>query len=803
MELFFQDLRYGWRVLLKTPGVTAVAIAAIALGIGANTAIFSLVDAVLIRALPFRNSERLVVAGIQQPGDNAEYHPLGDADFLAWRDHQTSFEHIAAFDLDNFTLTGHGLPERIRGARVTSDFFSALEARLGRTFRLDEDRPNSEPTVVVSQSFWRTHLNSDPGAVGGSITLDGKPYTVVGVMPSGFYFPRRDRNDLWTVKTISIPRSRPPYYLTAFGRLKVGVTANQARAELTAIATQVTRQFPTSPFQVASMAPLKDFVIGSVRLPLLVLSGAVCLVLLIALVNVANLLLARATARQKEMAVRRALGAGCLRLIRQILTESVLLATIGGAAGLLLAKWSVETFVAFGPHYIPRISEVGVNVRALLFTIALSMMTGIMFGLVPAVSIYTSPLSETLKEGSRTSSPSTGQKTRRLLVVSEFALALVLVIGAGLLLRSFARLQQVNPGFDTRHLLTMQISLPEIRYAKESQLDHFWQQTLERVQQLPGVEAAGITMSLPPNLLWITNPFTLEAQGFDSARPLQLAEEMSISRDYFRALRIPLVAGRFFTEQDKDLHVIIINEEMAKHYFPGQDPIGKRLQTGDPAPTAPWETIIGVVGNVKYSGLDSPPTPQLYVPFNAADWIGWSHSMHLAIRTSGDPASLAPAVRKAVDTIDRDIPLANIATMDQLLEDSVAEQRFRTWLLGGFAAVALLLASVGIYAVMSYSVGLRTAEMGIRMALGARPHDILRLVLTQAAGLAAIGLVIGTFGALALTRTMSSLLFSVSAGDPLSFGTAAMILVLVALAASSVPARRATKINPVVALRYE
>jgi predicted permease len=806
VELFFQDLRYGWRMLMKTPGPTTVAIAAIALGIGANTAIFSLIDAVLIRTLPFGNSERLVVAGIQQPGDVAEYHPLGDADFLAWRDHQASFEQVAAFDLDNFSLTGHGLPQRIRGARVTSEFFSTLEvnAVLGRTFRSDEDRPSSEPIVVVSQSFWRTYLNSDSAAIGTSITLDGKLYRVVGVMPSRFHFPRRDDNYIWTVKTIAIPRSRPPYYLTAFGRLKPGVTTNQAQAELTEIASQVTRQFPTSPYQIATIVPLKDFMIGKVRLPLLVLSGAVCFVLLIALVNVANLLLARATARQKEMAVRRALGASRLRLIRQILTESLLLATIGGAAGLVLAKWSVETFVAFQPTYIPRISEVGINVRVLLFTIALSVMTGITFGLLPAVGAYASNLSDTLKEGSRTTSAGTGQRTRRWLVISEFALALMLVIGAGLLLRSFARLQHVNPGFDAGHLLTMHISLPETHYAKENQLQQFWLQTLERVQQLPGVKEAGISMSLPPNLLWITNPFTLEGQGFHSARPLQLAEEMSISRDYFKALKIPLIEGRFFTEKDGGAtRVVIINEDVAKHYFPRQDPIGKRLQTGDPDPTAPWDTIIGVVGNVKYSGLDSPPTPQLYVPFNAADWIGWSHSMYLAIRTSGDPASLAPAVRKAIDTIDRDIPLANIATMDQLLDDSVAEQRFRTWLLGGFAALALLLASIGIYAVMSYSVGLRTAEIGIRMALGARPQDVLRQVLSEAAGLAAIGLVIGTCGALALTRTMSSLLFSVSASDPMSFATAALVLILAALTASSVPCRRATKINPVIALRYE
>ena len=801
-----QDLRYGWRMLLKTPGVTAVAIVAMALGIGANTAIFSLIDSVLIRQLPYPNSERLVVAGIQQPGDEAQYHPFGDADFLAWHDRQTSFEHVAAFNLYNdISFAGKGLPEQVRGALVTAEFFSTLEANplLGRTFRPEDGRPGSDRVVVVSHNFWRTHLDADSNVVGSSIVLDGRPYTVVGVMPPGFYFPGRNRNDFWMVNRMGIPQARPPYYLTAFGRLKDGVTANKARAELEAIASQVTQQFPSSRYQSASVVPLKEFLVGNVRRPLLVLSGAVGLVLLIAMVNVANLLLARATVRQKEMAVRRALGASGLRLVRQMLTESILLAVIGGCAGLLLARWSVQAFVAFGPSYIPRLAEVGVDSRVLLFTAALSVLAGIMFGLVPALSNLGSSLSQTLKEGSRTST-GTGQRTHRLLVISEFALALMLVVGAGLLLRSFDRLQRVNPGFDTTHILTMHISLPYARYEKDSQVEQFWLQFLERVQELPGVQAAGITLSLPPNLLAITNPFTLESQGIDPSRPMQLAEEMCVSRDYFKALGIPLVRGRFFTDNDRaDSHTIIINEEVARRFFPQRDPIGKRLQTGDPDPAAPWETIIGVAGNVKYSGLDSLPTPQLYVPFNAAGWVSWSHSMYLAIRTSGDPVSLVPAVRGALGSFDSQIPLANVSTMEQLLDESVAEQRFRTWLLGGFAALALVLASIGIYAVISYSVGQRTGEFGVRIALGARPQDVFRLVLTQAARLAAIGLLAGMVGAFALTRTMSSLLFSIGASDPVSFGIACLILISVALLASFIPARRATKVNPVTALRYE
>jgi putative ABC transport system permease protein len=804
MQSLLQDLRYGFRMMLKAPGVTAVAIITVALGIGANTAVFTLIDAVLIRPLTFSEPERLVVIGIQQPGDNSQYPPLGDADFLAWRERQSTFENVAAFFIGNNSLTGHGLPERIRGARVTADFFSVLKAApsLGRTFRHDEGAPGATPVVVVSQSFWRTHLDSDPQAVGRSIMLDGKARIVVGVMPAGFHFPRPDRNDVWTIMTIATAKARPPFYLTAFGRLKPGVTASQAQAELTAIATQVTEQFPSSRYERTSVVPLKDYLVGNVRLPLLVVSGAVAFVLLIALVNVANLLLARATTRRKEMAVRQALGASRVRLTRQVLTESVLLATIGGAAGLLFAIWGVDTFVAFGPTYIPRLSEVGVNVRVMFFTATVSVLTGILFGLVPALTGFSSSLDETLKSGTRSSATAPGQKTRRLLVISEFALTLMLVVGAGLLLRSFDRLQRVNPGFDTSHLLTMNISLPRA-YSEGSQIERFWQQFLERVQQLPGVKGAATTLSLPPNRLLLTNPFTVEG-GFDPSRPMQAAEEMSISPDYFKTLGIPLIEGRFFTEHDKGAaHVIIINGELARRYYPGQDPIGKRLQTGDFDPKAPWETIVGVVGNVKYSGLDSAPAPQLYVPFNDAGWLDMAWSMNVVIRTAGDPASLVPAVRQALGGIDPDIPMANVATMDQLLDESVAEQRFRTWLLGGFAGLALLLAGIGVYAVISYSVSQRTGEFGVRMALGAQRHDVLRLVLGQAAQLAGIGLLIGIVGAFALTRTMSSLLFSVSASDPISFAIACVVLVAVALLASFIPASRATKVNPVVALRYE
>jgi putative ABC transport system permease protein len=807
MKTLVLDLRYGFRMLKKAPGVTGVAILVIALGIGANTAIFSVLDAVLIRPLPYAEPERLVVAGIQQPGDDAGSHPFGDADFLAWHDRQTSFESVAAVDpYHEFSLSGHGSPERLRGTRVTPDFFHTLRVAplLGRTFLADEGRPGAAPTVVVSEGFWRTHLDSDPHTAGRSITLDGTPFTIVGVMPAGFHFPRRDRNDVWTVKTFATPRGRPPYYLIALGRLKPGVTASQAQAELATVASQVTRQFPGSPYEAVSIAPLKDFIVRGVRTPLLVLWGALCLVLLIVLVNVANLLLSRAIARQREMAVRRALGAGRVRLVRQVLTESLLLATLGGGAGLLLAKWSIDALLAYGGAYIPRLYEVSVNARVLLFTAALSTLAGVLFGLVPALSGFNASLVETLKGGGRTPSARSDQRARKVLVVAEFALSLMLVVAAGLLLHSFARLQDVDPGFDARHLLTMNIALPEGGYPDDDRLEQFWLQLLERVQQLPGVEAAAITLSLPPNQLLITNPFTVETQGFDPLRPLQLAEEVSVSQDYFKTLGIPLRRGRFFTTRDKGgSHVVIINRTMAERYFRDRDPVGQRLQTGDPDPGAPWETIVGVVGDVKYSGLDSPPTPQIYVPFNATSWIGWSRVMHVAIRTTGDPDTVVSPVREAIAGLDRGLPLADVASMGQLLRESVAEQRFRTLFLTGFAGLALLLASLGMYAVMSHSVGRQSGEFGLRMALGARPQDIVRQVLTQTARLTAIGLSIGIAGALALARTMSSLLFSIGAGDPVVFIVACLILVSVAVLASVVPAARAGRLDPVVALRCE
>ncbi len=807
MDTVLHDVRYGFRMMLKSPAFTAVAVIAIALGIGANTAMFSVIDAVLLRPLPFPDPGRLVMVLLAQKGDTGKLGH-GDADFLAIRERQRSFEHVAAFSVSSnaFALTGMGNPEQLRGVWVTSDFFRTLDVapKMGRTFRTDEDRKGSQPVVVISENFWRSHLDSAADAIGRAITLNGTPYTIVGVMPANFRFPENQSIDVWPLKTFGTPRARPPYYLFVFGRLKHGIDARQAAADLSSISAQLTQQYPNSNFEESRTQPMKEFVVSRVQTALLVLVAAVGFVLLIAIVNVANLLLARSTARLKEMAIRRALGASRWRLVRQVLTESVMLAALGGIAGFLLADWAVQAFLSFEPGGIPRLHEVTINGRILLFTCAASLGAGLLFGVAPALQGPRLVLHDSLKEGGRTSAEGAGQRTRRALVISEFALALVLMIGAGLLIRSFLRLQQVNPGIRSDHLLTLRLNLPAANYRDPVKIAGFWDQLTQKVQALAGVESASVALSIPPNLGQLTNPFTVEGQPYDKTRPLQLADELSISPDYFRTLGVPLLRGRFFTDADKKTKgLILINETMAKRYFPGQDPVGKRLQTGDPDPTSPWATIIGVVGDVKYSGLDAQSMPQLYVLYTEGDWIYFSRSMYLIVRTSPEPLGVLPEVREAIGSLDRDIPLSEIATMEQLLDKSVIQERFRTWMLGSFAALALLLAAVGIYAVMSYAVGQRTHEIGVRMALGAKPGDVLAMVLGQATWIAAVGLGIGLVGAFVLTRAMRSLLFDISATDPISFAATSIVLISVALLACYVPARRATRVDPMIALRYE
>jgi putative ABC transport system permease protein len=529
--------------------------------------------------------------------------------------------------------------------------------------------------------------------------------------------------------------------------------------------------------------------------------------LLIAVVNVANLLLARAAVRQREVALRMALGASRKRVVCQLLTESTVLSLLGGVFGLLLAWFGIRAFLAFGPGEMPRLNEVGMDSGVLLFTFVVCVGSGILFGLAPALETSRPSLSDPLKDSNRASSSASAHRTHRALLVFEVALALVLMIGSGLLIRSFARLSDVNPGVQADHVITAALSLSN-KYANEPQITQFWKQFLEKVQSVPGVKATGITMSLPPNLLEITNPFTVEGQGYDRNRPMQLAEEMTVSPDYFRSLGIPLIKGRFFSPSDKvegekDPMIVIINQTMAKQYFAGRDPIGGRIQTGDPDPNAPWETVVGVVGDVKYSGLDSAPGPTLYVPFNENGWASWAREMHLVVRSSESASAIIPAVRAELASMDSTLPLAQIRTMDELLDESLVQQRFRTWLVSGFATLALLLSAMGVYALISYSVSQRTREIGVRIALGAQRSDVLGLMLKEGLQVLVFGLVLGLVGAFSATRIMRSLLYSTSATDALSFIGTSTTLIAVALLACYIPAHRATKVDPVVALRYE
>jgi putative ABC transport system permease protein len=810
LEVFMQDIRYGLRMLRKAPLFTAVAVTTIAIGIGANTAIFSLVDAILLRPLPYPESQRLIVGGTQQRGASG-MDLMGAADFLAWRDRQQSFEQVAVLDQagKSFALSGMGAPERIPGVRVSANFFSifGVAPLKGRGFQPGEDRPGTSGVVVISEQFWRDHLGSDPEVLNRALTLDGKLHTIVGVMPAGFRFPSRSPVDVWAIRTLNPPASRPPYGLVGLGRLKPGVSIRKAVAELNDIAAQVTAQYPSSPDLVGVMMPMKEWMVSDISTALLVLLGAIALVLLIVVVNVANLLLARATVRQREVAVRMALGASRKRVVRQLLTESAVLSLLGGVIGLFLAYIAVRAFLAFGPGQMPRLEEVGINSGVLLFTFVVCVGSGILFGLAPALETSRPSLIEPLKDANRSSSSASAYRTHRALLVFEVALALIVMIGSGLLVRSFVRLSDVNPGIQTDYVITAAISLPN-KYADPPQITQFWQQFLEKVQTLPGVKAAGITMSLPPNLLAITNPFTVEGQAYDRNHPLQLAEEMTVSPGYFRSLGIPLVKGRFFSPSDKvesikDPMIVIINETMAKQYFGSKDPIGFRIQTGDPDPNSPWETIVGVVGDVKYSGLDSGSGPTLYVPYNENGWAMWAREMYLVVRSSGSAPGIVPAIRTQLAGMDSTIPLAQIRTMDELLDESLVQQRFRTWLVTGFAALALLLSAIGIYGLISYSVSQRTREIGVRIALGAQRSNVLGLVLRDVLQVLAFGLLLGLVGALSATRIMRSLLYSTSATDPLSFAATSFTLIAVALLACYIPAHRATKVDPMVALRYE
>ena len=804
MDALMKDLRFALRLLGKNPGFTAIAALTLALGIGANTAIFSVVNGALLRPLPYPDSDRLSILTIDRR-DLGHRFTVSKADYLILKERMRSVESLAAFTPDRVNLGGQE-PERISAMWVTADFFSALGVPpiLGRSFRPDEDRPGSPLVAVISHSLWQRRLAGDAGAVGRTIVLNDKSCTVVGVMPPDFMALRK--TDIWPILQLDPPTRHSPFLYRLVGRLKPGVSPQQLGAELVAMHGEVLSAWPDPQKSDWAFAaePMKEFIVGDVRPALLMLMVAVGFVLLIAMANVANLLLSRAATREKEIAVRAALGASRWCLVRQLLTESLVLAALGGAFGLLLAQWGVDALPALEPGNLPRLNEIRIDRGVFAFTALASLLSGVLFGLAPALQISRTRLNESLKESGRTVTEARGrQRLRGLLVIAQMALALMLLVAAGLMVKSFARLKEVDTGFEPAGLLTAQLSLPETRYPKPPQKEAFYRQLAERLRSLPGVQAASVSNSVPPEWLDIVESIEIEGQPVPAGQNRPLAEELVVGTDYFQALAIPLVNGRPPAPQDNAdaPPVAWINETMARRYFPGGDALGKHFHAGGFGPEDPWITVAGVVGDAKHNGLRAEKAPTIYVPYEQYPF--WGGQMYLMVRAARDPLSLVAAVRREVQAMDSTLPLANVKTGDELMSLAFGRTRYQTTLIALFALLALLLAAVGIYGVISYSVAQRTHEIGVRMALGARPRDVIRLVVGQGVRLAALGLGLGLIGALALTWLMKSLLFGVSATDPLTFASIAILLAGVALVASYLPARRASGVDPMIALRCE
>jgi putative ABC transport system permease protein len=813
MDTLIQDIRFGLRMLLKSPGVSILATIALALGIGANTAIFSVVNAVLLRPLPFPDSDALmsVFETDQQRGINRGSYSYPN--FFDLRDQNKVFERLTCYHTGDFIMTGRGEPARLQGAVATADLFPLLGVApiLGRGFLPDEDKPGQTGRVVIlSEQLFRSRFNSDPGLLNQPITLDGQNYTVVGVMPSSFEFPiQNEPVDLWTTisgdatGTEPITSQRGAHFLKLIGRLKPGVGKEQAQADVVSIAKRLEQQYPdTNTHKGILIESTLVALVGDVRPALLILLGAVACVLLIACANVANLLLARAMGRYKEMAIRSALGANRARVIRQLLTESVLLALAGGAIGLVLAVWWSDLLVALGKDDIPRALHIAVDWRVLGFTFGLSVLTGVAFGLVPALHSSRSGLSETLKEGRGSGEGARRNYVRNALIVSELAIAVVLLTGAGLLIKSLWRLQNVNSGLQTKNVLTFNLALPEVRYKSEQQ-GVFFQDLRKRLEALPGVQSASSVAPLP--LSGDRFSISFEIEGRPVAKKDQPSGDLFIADvGYFKTMGIPIVKGRDFDERDQHHSppVIIVNEEFARQHFPGEDALGKRIRTGITTyenEKAPMREIAGVVGNVRNRSLNAETKPTYYLPQTQVPFT----QMVMVLKTTGDPHSLIRPATNVVGAMDSDLPLFSMKTMDEYVAASVSTPRFNTTLLAIFSGVALVLTIVGLYGVMSYSVAQRTGEIGIRLALGAQTRDVLRLIVGQGFRLVFLGLAIGLLGAFALMRLIASLLFGVSTKDPLTFATVACLLALVALVACFIPALRASRVDPVDALRCE
>lgn len=814
METLWQDIQYGIRMLSKKPGFTAVAVFTLALGIGANTTIFSILDAVLLRPLPFPEPQRLVTLW-GTDSRNGEFHrTISYPDFADFRDQNRSLEDVAVFSDETFTLTGTGEPTQLHGGIVSASLLSVLHVtpELGNAFTPADDQPGKR-VVLLGHALWKAKYGGDTGILGQTVTLNERLYTVVGVMPPTFQFPLDAAPiDLWTTMAVEMVSSdgekpitseRGSHFLNGIARLKTGVTVAQANADAAAVSAALEKQYPDDDGHLGlALQPAAEALVGDVRQSLLLLFGAVGFVLLIACANVANLLLARGASREREMAVRAALGAASSRLIRQLLTESLILSLTGGIAGLLIALWATSYVSTLPALQIPRMAQARLDWAALLFMSGVSVITGIVFGLAPALHSARAQLASSLKEGGRAATGSTSQnRLRRLLVIGEVSLALVLLIGATLMAESLMNLWRVPPGFDPKGVVAFDVNLPSTRYGKPEQSAAFYRALLERVRATPGVKEASGIFPLPMSDSRIRTTFVIEG------RPVTKSEEprtqfRAVGLDYFATMKIPLLAGREFTTHD-DAHgrpVVIINEALAKKFFPGENPIGKRIRpdaasSGEP----PMREIVAVVGNVKHRSLAEAPDPESYMPYEQVP-IG---DMTIVVRAAGNPLDLLPAMQQEVKGIDPEVPLYRARTLESYISDSMAQRRFTGVLTGTFAGVGLLLAVVGLYGVMSNLVAQRTHEIGVRLAVGAARRDILRMVLTHGIWLSGIGMALGTAGALGISRALASQLFGVTATDVWTYAMVVATLGLVAAAACYFPARRATRVDPMVALRYE
>jgi putative ABC transport system permease protein len=787
---------------------SAAAIIVLALGIGANSVIFSVVNAVLLSSLPYPDADRIVML-FESDRQRQTQEAVAAANFLDWRDRNQVFESIAAFRGESMSLTGADRPERVSSLITTSDLFSVLSVNpmLGRVFGRDEESLGNSRVAVISQSLWERRFGADQNILGQKLTANGEPFTIIGVMPGSFRFP--NETDLWIPPRQVVPEhvlrpsvdmttSRDSHYLSAIARLKPGITIRQASAEMDTIANRLEELYPDNEGRGVNLTTIREDAVGKIRPTLLVLFGAVGFVLLIACSNVANLLLARGASRQKEMAIRTALGASRFRLVRQLLTESVLLAIAGGALGILLALWGINALVSLIPAGITPTNGIQIDTVVFGFTLVLSMFTGLVFGVVPAWQATKGELNESLKDGGRGGSGGKRlSRARNLLIISEIALSLVLLIGAGLMIKSFIRLVQVNPGFETEHIATIRLSLPAAQYSTPTNRAMFFQQVITKIQGIPGVQSTGAISRLP--LTPGNSSRGLNIEGRAEFNYSLNVDYRVISRDYFQSMGIRLMEGRDIDDHDNKASsgVVIINETMARRFWPNESALGRRVRSeGD---ESQWMEVVGIVEDVKHFGLESQSKPEIYVPYFSDPWP----FMTIVVRSSSDLASLSSALRNEVWSVDKNIPIPEIRTIEQLLSNSVARPRFNMLLLGIFAGIALVLSAVGVYGVMSYSVIQRTHEIGIRMALGAARSDVLKLVIGQGMRLLLIGIGLGLVAALALTRVLATMLFGVEPTDPATFTLISVLLAGVALTACIVPARRATKVDPIVALRYE